>query len=247
MAASKVLDLTCVALLAYQIPRLSSHFADFAAGYFTGLDPDGVFAWRFLHHIAQAALSIAVIVALSLGWKRTAAQWGLNLNNSDRSMRVFRRFCLGCVAYAVIFNWLVPPASTLQSAVSHPATARNVTGNLLFMFIMPGISEELLFRCLAMGILDRSWTGEVRFLGLAVPSSGLITAALFSLAHIGFTLSPFKITHLDPVQLTIAFAFGIFYSVMYRNTGSLLGPILVHNASDGLLAAISYAARFVRR
>lgn len=246
MAASKVQDLACVALLAYQIPRLSSRFASAALGYFAGLDPDGVFAWRLLHHIAQAALTIAVIAALSLTWKRTMAQWGLNLNNSDWSMRVFWRFCLGCAVYGVIVNWLLTPSSSLQEAVSHPATARSITGNLLFMFTMPGISEELLFRSLTTAILDRSWKGEVRFSGFTVPSADVISAIVFSLAHIGFTASPFRITHLDPMQLTIAFALGIFYSVMYRNTGSLLGPILAHNASDGLLAAISYAARFIR-
>ncbi|MGE5578429.1 MAG: CPBP family intramembrane glutamic endopeptidase [Bacillota bacterium] len=246
MAASKIRDIVYVALLVYLIPLLSSCFADTAIGWFADLDPDGVFAWGFLHHIAQAALTIAVIAALSLTWKRTVAQWGLNLNNSDWSMRVFWRFCLGCAVYGVIVNWLLTPSSSLQEAVSHPATARSITGNLLFMFTMPGISEELLFRSLTTAILDRSWKGEVRFPEFTVSSADVISAIVFSLAHIGFTVSPFRITHLDPVQLTIAFALGIFYSVMYRNTGSLLGPILAHNASDGLLAAISYVARFLK-
>lgn len=88
--------------------------------------------------------------------------------------------------------------------------------------------------------------GSVRFPGFAEPSTGLISAAVFSLAHVGFRISPFKITHLDPMQLDIAFALGIFYSVVYRNAENPLGPVLAHNASDGLFAAISYAARFIR-
>jgi membrane protease YdiL (CAAX protease family) len=82
--------------------------------------------------------------------------------------------------------------------------------------------------------------------GVHGPTAGVICAVLFSMAHIGFTVSPFKITYLDPVQLVIAFGFGILYAFMYRNTGSLLGPVLIHNVSDGLLAAISYVAKLIR-
>ncbi len=69
---------------------------------------------------------------------------------------------------------------------------------------------------------------------------------MFSLAHVGFTLVPFKITYLDPMQMVIAFAFGILYAVMYDRTKSLLGPLLIHNASDGMLAAISYIVRVIK-
>ncbi|MGI6643202.1 MAG: CPBP family intramembrane glutamic endopeptidase [Bacillota bacterium] len=245
MTRRKTRDLIFAVLLAYLIPLLSSRFADVAINSFAGLDPDGVFAWRFLHHIAQTVLSLAAIVVLGAQWKLGIAEWGLNLNKSDWSMRVFWRFCLGCAVYGVVFNVLMASAA-MQSAVSHPMTARNVTGSLLFMFTMPGIAEELLFRSLIVTILARSWKSEVRFPGFTVPTAGVISAVLFSMAHIGFTISPFKVTYLDPVQLVIAFGFGIFYAFMYRNTGSLLGPVLIHNVSDGMLAAISYAAKLVR-
>lgn len=245
MTGRKARDLIFAVVLVYLIPLLSSRFADATVGGFAGLDPDGVFAWRFLHHIAQAVLSMVVIVALGAQWKLSMAEWGLNLNKSDWSMKIFWRFCLGCAVYGVIFNLLMPGAA-MQSAVNHPMNARNVAGSLLFMFTMPGIAEELLFRSLILTILARSWNSEVRFPGFTVPTAGVISAVLFSMAHIGFTVSPFKITYLDPVQLVIAFGFGILYAFMYRNTGSLLGPVLIHNVSDGLLAAISYVAKLIR-
>jgi membrane protease YdiL (CAAX protease family) len=242
---NKVRDLISVLFLAYVIPLLSSVSADGTVRLFRGLDPDGVFAWSFLHHITQTLLTAAVILVLARLWRRPASAWGLNLAKKDWSMRVFWRFCLGCAVYGVITAWMMRSSSALPPVVNHPLNARNVTGNLLFMFTMPGISEELLFRALVVTILARSWNEKVRLPGFEVSSAGIIAAVVFSLAHVGFTIFPFKVTYLDPMQLIIAFGFGIFYAVMYDHTKSLLGPVLVHNASDGLLAAISYAGRLL--
>lgn len=244
---AKVRDLIIVLALAYIIPLASSRSADATIGAFAGLDPDGVFAWSFLHHIVQTLLTILVIMILAAIWRRPAAEWGLNLNKRDWSLTMFWRFCLGCTLYALVSAWMLMSASGPASAVNHPMTARNVTGNLLFMFTMPGISEELLFRALIMTILARSWRGTVQFPGFQVSSAGLMAAIVFSLAHIGFTVFPLKITYMDPMQLGVALGLGVFYAVMYDHTKSLLGPVLVHNASDGLLAAVSYLLRLVKQ
>ncbi len=240
---NKVRDLVYVIALAYLIPLASSFSADATIGAFQVLDPDGVFAWRFLHHIVQTLLTAAVIVFLAARWRRPAAQWGLNLNKSKWSMTMFWRYCLGCAIYSIVSAWLAMRASGLSSAINHPMTARNVIGNLSFMFTMPGISEELLFRALVMSILSRSWQGKIRLTGFDVSTSGFIASVVFSLAHIGFTVFPLRITYLNPAQLLIAFGHGVFYAVMYDHTKSLLGPVLVHNASDGILAAVFYAAK----
>ena len=246
MTINKLRDLAFVVILAYFIPLASSMSADAAIGAFQGLDPDGVFAWSFLHHITQALLAVAVIFALSIWWKRPASEWGLNLDKKEWSLNVFWKFCAGCAVYSIIIAWLTVSPSGVPSAIGHEMTARNVAGNLLFMFTMPGISEELLFRALFITILSRSWRGKVRLAGIDVSSAGFIAAVVFSLAHVGFTLAPLRITYLDPMQLGVAFALGIFYAVMYDRTKSLLGPVLVHNASDGILAAISYMVRLIK-
>lgn len=242
----KLRDLVLAVLLAYLIPLASSVSADAAIGTFQSIDPDGVFAWRFLHHIVQALLVGIVIFVLSVLWKRPASEWGLNLNQREWSLDVTWKFCIGCVVYSLIVAWLSISPSGVPSAIDHDMTARNVAGNLLFLFTMPGISEELLFRALIMTVLSRSWGERIRVAGLDVPSAGFIAAILFALAHVGFTLVPFKITYLDPMQVGIAFAFGIFHAIMYDRTKSLLGPVLVHNASDGILATISYIVRIVK-
>ena len=102
------------------------------------------------------------------------------------------------------------------------------------MFIMPGISEEILFRALVIGILLNSWTGKIKPGSFEVSHAGFIAAIIFTLAHVGFVFHPFQIDYIEPMQLVFAFGLGIFYAVMFDRTGSLLGPILVHSASDGI-------------
>ncbi len=170
----KLRDLVFVLLLAYFIPKVSSIFADAAIGAFQGIDPDGVFAWRFLHHIVQALLAGIVIFILSVLWKRPASEWGLNLNEKAWSLEVSWKFCIGCAIYSLIVAWLSVSPSGVPSAIGHEMTARNVIGNLLFMSTMPGIAEELLFRALIVTVLSRSWKEKVRLAGLEVPSAGII-------------------------------------------------------------------------
>ncbi len=54
------------------------------------------------------------------------------------------------------------------------------------------------------------------------------------MAHVGFTVFPFKVVYYNPMQLGFALALGLLYGYVYDKTGSLLGPILLHNASDGI-------------
>jgi len=69
------------------------------------------------------------------------------------------------------------------------------------MFIMPGLSEEVLFRALVMGILVRSWTGKITIKGFQLSQAGFIAAIIFTLAHVGFAFHPFRIDNLEPMRL----------------------------------------------
>ncbi len=49
----KTFDLVLVLLIAYFILKIAYIAADHRSGYFTGLDPDNVFVWNYIHHIVQ--------------------------------------------------------------------------------------------------------------------------------------------------------------------------------------------------
>lgn len=235
----KLLDLLVVLTLAFVFPLVASYTANIIAHDYYKI------SWLYVHHFVQMVL--AVLVILLPIWKKSLPQWGFNLNDRAWSLRTVKKFCIGWLVFlpigTLIFQWL----SGWPPLISYPLTLRNIAGHLSFMFTMPGLSEEILFRALTMGILLRSWQGKIRFMSIEVSSAGLIAAIIFTLAHIGFTLNPFRITYYQPMQLLFAFCLGIFYAVMFDKTRSLLGPILVHNASDGLGTVIYMVISFFTR
>lgn len=234
----KLFYLAATITFAYIIPRLASLTADLTIGYFKWLDPDNVFVWPYIHHLVQLLLALVVIILPF--WKKSLDEWGFNINEREWSLKVTLKFCVYWVLFNTIGTLIFQILSGWPPIVRYPMNVRNIAGNLSFMFIMPGISEEVLFRALVTGILLRSWKGRINILGINLPYAGFIAAIIFTLAHIGFDIYPFKVTYIEPMQLIFAFGLGIFYAVMFDRTKSLLGPILVHNASDGLTHVMYY-------
>lgn len=66
------------------------------------------------------------------------------------------------------------------------------------------------------------------------------------LAHVGFDFRQFKVTTVDPMQLMVAFGLGLFYVILRERTGSLLGPILAHNLTDGSLTIVYLLLHFFK-
>lgn len=228
----KKFDLTVVVIWTTFFPIVGIWIADSSRHLYSKFDPDNVFVWNFIHHLVQMLLAIIVIL-LSI-WNKPIKNWGFNLNNKSWSLNIFWKFCIGWIIFLTIGTILFQWSSNSEPIIKYPLTTRNITGNLSFMFTMPGLSEEILFRALAIGILLKSWGGRMNFGIFRISATGLIATIIFTLAHFGYTIQPFQIDYIEPMQLLFAFGLGIFYAVMLEKTGSLLGPILVHNASDGL-------------
>jgi membrane protease YdiL (CAAX protease family) len=110
-----------------------------------------------------------------------------------------------------------------------------------------GIGEEPLFRGMVMTVLGKYMRGMHRIGNWEIPSSGIVAAVLFMLAHVGFTFSPFAITHFSLLQQFTALGLGLYYAYLFHRTGSLLGPILVHNFSDGIILTVRYSMALMFR
>lgn len=197
----------------------------------------GSFVAAFDHHFWQMALALAAIGLLGRGrWR----EWGLNLRNREESIRLLGKFVFVYGVYFLGIGFVLQLAFTSPSPPGHPMTTAHIVGRLAFGFLFVGASEEILFRGLIHTYLGRYWKGVWRWRDWELPAAGLIAALLFTLAHVGLSFGPFRITHLYAPQLAMAFVLGIFYSVAYHRTGSLLAPILAHNFSDGALWASEY-------
>lgn len=191
-------------------------------------------AWLYMtqHHLAQMVLALAVIAVVG---RMRFGDWGLNFRNWRRSLRMTRSF-------AMIFGSVIAVGLVLQIATGmEPRRApemapADIAGRLFFMLAISGLSEEILFRGMMQTWLTRWFPGAVRLSGLELPGAGVITALIFAVVHVNFTLAPLAITHLYWPQVVLAFVLGVTYSVAYQRTGSLLGPILMHNISNGMMA-----------
>jgi len=234
----KIADILIVIAAVEFIPHLSSYSANYLTVYFDGLDPDHAFAWNYIHHITQLVLTV---LAMKLYFRKSLSDWGFNLNQKAWSLSVFWKFAIGWTIFWTIGTgvFLLVSGQSL-SVFNYPLIPRNIIGNLSFMLLMPGPSEEALFRGFVIGVLSQSWKGTVRVGKLSVSLAGFIAALLFMYAHIGYGIHPFQIYVLNPMQLMMAFGLGIYYAVTFEKTGSLLCPILSHSFSDALGNGVLY-------
>jgi membrane protease YdiL (CAAX protease family) len=94
--------------------------------------------------------------------------------------------------------------------------------------IADGIMEELLFRGLFLKRL-------ARFVG---PTwANVVTAAVFSLAHLQVEFAPSV-----PVFLVVVFSLGLLWGWLMQKTGSLIAPVLFHAGADMLIVANAFSA-----
>jgi len=198
---------------------------------------NGAWLYMTVHHLVQMVLALCVIAIVAKG---RLGDWGLNLRDWRRSLRITREF-------ATIFAVIMAISVALQF-LSHatprpapPLTVGHVVGTLFFMAVISGVSEEILFRGMMQTWLSRWAKGDVGLFGWRVSRAGFVTAVIFALVHINFTLTPFEVTHLYWPQVGIAFVLGLLYSWAYDRTGSLLAPILMHNLANWMMASVTLA------
>lgn len=192
---------------------------------------NGQWLYMVIHHVVQALLALLAIGLLS-GFR--FSDWGLNLHNREESIRLVKRFTLwfgGIIGISLALQL----ASGAAPIYGRPLTADHIIGGLVFMWLISGSSEEILFRALFQTWFARFWTSTVSFGGVVIPTAGIVAALFFALVHINFRLWPFEITHFAPMQVMIAFALGIFYAVAYFRTGSILAPAIAHSIANGLM------------
>ena len=199
------------------------------------------------HHTVQMLLALLAIGVLSRG--RLAA-WGLNLDHARESWRLLSRgFFPILLATLLAGHALVPlatgtPPPHFADGLPRPV---DLAGKLLFSLLLVGLSEEIVFRGLFQTALARFWRGTVRLAGVEVPTAGLWAAAIFTVAHVSFVLAPPWIAQADPRQLVLAFVLGIYYAYAYGRTGSLLAPVVAHNAVDGGIVLVELAVAAAMR
>ncbi len=202
------------------------------------IDPDGAFLSITLHHVFQAAIAFAAILALVKVLRLSLADFGFNTKQWRYAVRRVLQFggawfvLQGSIATAMMLSGTTP------APFPFPLSAANFGGHLLFQVLLSGTSEEILYRSLVitsmLALGRRLGYGERTNVILAVT----VVTVCFMFGHVNFQLSPFRITYFNWLQQVTVVIFGLFYAFLFVRTRSLVGPILAHNLLNGVVVTI---------
>jgi membrane protease YdiL (CAAX protease family) len=201
------------------------------------------YTWLFLNHALQLILVLGIML-LPI-WSKKLSDWGVNVKNSAITFSLIKQFTIGWVVcttlYIVISSWL----SGWPYLLGFDLTVEKAVIYLLFEATIVGVAEELFFRGLVYGILINYFGEKITIKSFSISQAGIITAVLFAFAHTGIHIYPFTNFHIEPMQFLMALLLGIFYTVIFEKTGSLLGPILAHNIADVWLSILYIAVSLI--
>lgn len=103
---------------------------------------------------------------------------------------------------------------------------------LMYLAIMPGLNEELIYRGFLLGILDKIFDKKFSLFNTDFGWGAIVTSIVFGLLH-GFELTEdFMIQINNPLNVILTGIFGFFFALMKERSGSLLTPIIGHSAID---------------
>jgi len=96
---------------------------------------------------------------------------------------------------------------------------------------MPGLNEEIVYRGLLLGILNKITPPGWSFLQVKIGWGAFITALLFGMLH-GFWIESGVAVHFNPIGVFFNGLAGMVYAWQRQRSGSLLFPVLTHGAID---------------
>ena len=179
--------------------------------------------WDAARSGVQLLLSLAVMLLLSRSF--SFRDIGFNLNHASWSLKTAGLFTLFWTAAAAL--WVLLFSSPLDPGA----------GDLVYAFTLSGLSDEVLFRAFVIGMLHPVFAHTFPLFRKGISVAGLISVVLFAAAGVAISFTPFSISTIDPLSQSLALAMGVLYAVMFEYSHSLLGPILIHNLSNGILLA----------
>jgi len=197
------------------------------------------FYWDIVHHVVQMLLAV-IFMALPI-WDKTFYDWGFNNENKELNKKIVFRFFFGFIVFFTIGKTIYLYLMGWPPALDYNPETTSLWQLIVFRMTMPGLSEEILFRALVMGILLKAWNGFFYIGKVRIHYAGILSALIFVMAHVGFKIFPFEIMYYNIGQMASAFVFGLFYSIVYMETRSLVAPIAAHNIVDGIGTVVDWA------
>ena len=201
-------------------------------------DPSNCYLVVSVHHVFQAGFAFALILLLALFFRKSLSSFGFHCRSLHSSVRSVLIFTAIWSVVQLSASLIVAQADSRSVMLSFPLNARNFLGNFLFEILLSGTSEEILFRAMTIPPMLFVFRTFIKKETLAWGVAIGVATLVFALAHINFSFNPFQITRPNPAQLLTCVIFGVFYGLLMKKTGSILGPILAHNLLNGVITLI---------
>lgn len=231
--AKSVLWVFLLTVLLLGIPRLAGLIAN--SFDYRAIDPDGAYAWLSVHHIGQALIFMALILVVN---RFKPLNYGLGWGNTKVGQRYVLRFSLFFSIY-LVGSFLTAILTHSLQPFAFPMTATNIVGHMGFQLFLSGPSEELIFRAFAITMLALVIKGRAFAGKISLPN--LMAAVIFGLAHVGLSLSPFKVS-LSIFQIGYAIVLGLFYGDCYEKSGGVIFPMMMHSISNVMVVGATIIA-----
>jgi membrane protease YdiL (CAAX protease family) len=190
-----------------------------------------------LAHVPQFVIPFALICYITGGRLR---EYGFNLKQKPPVFTHRRMLGLGVLFGLLMSLKYVPQAAqgTLVD-IPQPVTAVSVLGNMIFQWVVVGLSEETMFRGLIQTYLMTNLYGSIRVIGHDLHLGTVLGAMLWGAFHfINILVMPLGPVVFLVILTTVA---GLFMGYAYQETGSLLTTVIVHNTLFGIPLAVGYA------
>jgi membrane protease YdiL (CAAX protease family) len=182
-----------------------------------------------VNHAVMLVIALPLIAWFSKGY---LSDYGLQWPKS-------KHYVLSALAWGAFFGVLMTAVDYFPQILKHIPPPDNLSlapasicAWIFFEAVFVGPTEEIPFRGLLQTFLMQRTSGRVRFWKYDMHVAGVILALLFALAHLSSFWTGLFWMALG--QQIYAFALGILYAYWREKSGSLLAPIIGHNASDGV-------------
>jgi len=204
---------------------------------------EGVF-WRVGVPTQFVRFFLSLVIMGLLGLRE---EFGLTLQNLDESFMLI--FLVGlpfialfsCGAFVFIRSQSGNADVSLPSMVWMEPSSDKI-GTIFYTFTMNGLGEEMLYRGLVQGYLSLNMIGSVLLGSFSLLHSTILASLIFIVIHF-YTMGETKEQSLVWLPYIVILTF--ILAITFQLTGSLLAPIIIHNASNGflILAAIQATKR----
>lgn len=165
------------------------------------------------------SIVFALLLLIPLKRMITPDEIGLRLGQNKNSIK-FSLIVIGCVFLTSLVPGLLGNKGVFD------------TKALLFMAIMPGLNEELIYRGFLLGFLNKLFDKRFKFLGTNFGWGVILTSIVFGLLHGFYLTETYQIGFDNVPNIILTGVYGFVFALMRERSGSLVFPIIAHSTID---------------